>query len=199
MKPLLMRVGNGLFAGFVAAALMGLWPLAAHAAPQRAAPTVVGLWEQVDDDGRVGGWFQIYDRGDGIYEGKIVKMFLKPGEKPNPICTKCPGEQKNQPTLGLTLIKGMQRKGRHYENGTILDPRDGSVYQARMEISPDGQRLMLRGFLGIDLFGQSQIWRRLPESAMADAGGTTATGTTSQPGAPANARTAPPGQPAAKR
>ncbi len=86
---------------------------------------------------------------------------MRPGEKPNPICTKCPGDQKNQPTLGLALIKGMQRKGRNYENGTILDPRDGSVYQARMELSPDGQKLMMRGYLGIDLFGQSQIWRRL--------------------------------------
>lgn len=148
-----------------ALAVLSLTPV--HAASQRAAPVVAGLWEQVDDDGRVGGWFHIYER-DGIFEGRIVKMFPKPGDRPNPICTKCPGDQKNQPTLGLTLIKGMQRKGRHYENGTILDPRDGSVYQARMEISPDGQRLMVRGYLGIDLFGQSQIWRRLPESAMAE-------------------------------
>lgn len=140
----------------------------------------MGLWEQVDDDGRVGGWFQIYER-EGLIEGKIVKMFLRPGDKPNPICTRCPGDQKNQPTLGLVLIKGMQRKGRNFENGTILDPRDGSVYQARMELSPDGQRLMVRGFLGIDLFGQSQVWRRLPDSAAAEIGnGMTphATGTT---------------------
>ena len=142
----------------------------AASAPRRSAPPrrpSTGLWEQVDDDGTVGGWFHIYER-DGVFEGKIVKMFPKPGEKPNPICTKCPGDQKNQPSLGLTLIKGMQRKGRNYENGTILDPRDGSVYQARMELSPDGQKLMVRGFLGIDLFGQSQIWRRLPDSAMAE-------------------------------
>ncbi len=140
--------------------------VAVGVAQQRPAPTVEGVWEQVNDDGKVGSWFHIYERGGGIYEGKIVKMFPRPGEKPNPVCTKCTGEQKNQPTLGLTLIKGMQRKGRTYENGTIMDPRDGSVYNARMELSPDGQKLMVRGYLGIDLFGQSQIWRRLPDTAL---------------------------------
>jgi uncharacterized protein (DUF2147 family) len=200
MKRLLTRVASGLFAGLLAAALPGLSLTAAHAAPQRAAPSVVGLWEQVDDDGKVGGWFHIYERSDGLYEGKIVKAFPKPGEKPNAICTKCPGDQKNQPVLGLTIIKGMQRKGRNFENGTILDPRDGSVYQARMEISPDGQRLMVRGFLGIDLFGQSQIWRRLPESAMAEVGGTTGTTPPPQHGRSADRpMSLSPGQPAARR
>ena len=155
----------------VAGVLVALSVISAGAAPQRPAmATVEGLWEQVNDDGKVGGWFHIYER-DGIYEGRIVRMFAKPGERPNPLCTKCPGEQKNQPTLGLTLIKGMSRKGRNYENGTILDPRDGSVYSARMELSPDGQKLLVRGFLGIDLFGQSQVWRRLPDSALSEVTG----------------------------
>ena len=161
------RIRNSLSAGVFAMLLAGV-SVAVCAAPQRPAPpSVVGLWEQVDDDGRVGGWFHIYER-NGVYMGDIVKMFLKPGEKANPICTKCSGDQKNQPALGLTLIKGMQRKGLNYDNGSILDPRDGSVYQARMELSADGQKLMVRGFVGIDLFGQSQTWRRLPDSARAE-------------------------------
>ena len=159
-----IKIGSFAVAGLIAV----MQVTAVQAAPQRPGPpTVVGLWEQVDDDGKVGGWFHIYER-DGIFEGKIVKMFPKPGDKPNPICTQCPGDQKNQPSLGLTLIKNMQRSGRNFDKGTIMDPRDGSVYQARMELSPDGQQLMVRGFLGIDLFGKSQTWRRLPESAMTE-------------------------------
>ena len=68
--------------------------------------------------------------------------------------------------LGLTLIKGMERNGLKYEDGTIMDPRDGSVYRALMELSPDGKKLEVRGYLGIALFGRTQTWNRLPDNAM---------------------------------
>ncbi|MEO8667172.1 MAG: DUF2147 domain-containing protein [Bauldia sp.] len=133
------------------------------AMPVKAAgPTAVGLWEQSDDNGRVGGWFLIYENGK-VFEGALAKMFPKPGEDPNPICKKCKGDQKNAPSLGLVMIKGMQRDGLSYENGTILDPRDGTIYKARMEVSPDGNELTVRGYLGIPLFGKSQIWKRIPD------------------------------------
>jgi uncharacterized protein (DUF2147 family) len=159
-----MRLVPTIRGGLLAGLLVAVPAVASVAAPRPVAAPVVGYWEQVDDDGKVGGWFHIYER-EGVFEGRIVKMFFKPGENPNPICTQCPGAQKNLPTLGLVLIKGMQRNGRQYDQGTIMDPRDGSVYQARMEISPDGQKLLVRGFLGFDLLGKSQIWRRLPDSA----------------------------------
>jgi hypothetical protein len=129
---------------------------------EAAGPTAVGLWEQSDPSGRVGGWFLLYEN-NGVYEGALARMFPKPGEDPNPICRKCKGDQKNAPSLGLVMIKGMQRNGLEYENGTILDPRDGTVYKARMEVSPDGQELTVRGFVGIPLFGKSQVWKRIPD------------------------------------
>ena len=136
--------------------------------PLRAAePTVAGFWEAYDE-GRPGGWFLFFER-DGLYEGALVKAFNKPGEQPQLTCAKCTDERKDQPMIGLSIVKGMQRKGLRYENGTILDPRDGSVYKAKMELSPDSKQLEVRGFLGIELFGQSQIWRRLPDNAMSPA------------------------------
>jgi uncharacterized protein (DUF2147 family) len=148
--------------GAVTAAGVGL--MSARAAE----PTAVGLWEQVDENtGRAESWFRITEK-NGVYQGNIVKMFPKPGEDPNEkwLCTKCEGEERNAPVLGLALIKGMHRGGFAYEGGTIMDPRDGQVYRALMNLSPDGKKLEVRGFLGISLFGRSQIWNRLPDNAM---------------------------------
>ncbi len=130
--------------------------------------SAAGLWQQFDDvSGSSQGWFLISER-DGIYEGAIAKMFMKPDENPNPICTSCEADQKNAPWLGLTIIKGMKRNGMSYEDGTILDPRSGTAYKAVMQLSPDGQTLTVRGYLGIPLLGRDQIWKRLPDSAEAE-------------------------------
>jgi uncharacterized protein (DUF2147 family) len=132
-----------------------------------AEPSAVGLWEQVDEkSGKPESWFKITER-NGVYVGNIVKIFFKPGEDENWVCDKCEGDERGKPVLGLALIKGMQRKGLEYENGTIMDPRDGSVYSALMKISADGQKLEVRGFLGISFLGRSQMWNRLPDNALA--------------------------------
>ena len=129
-------------------------------------PSAVGLWEQVDEKtGQPESWFKIVER-NGAYEGNIVKIFQKPGEDENWVCHKCEGAEKGAPVLGLALIKGMKRNGMSYEDGTIMDPRDGSVYRALMKLSPDGKKLEVRGYLGISLFGRSQVWNRLPDNAL---------------------------------
>lgn len=145
--------------------VMGIAAAPALPNAPRVAMTAAGIWEKQNSSGKPEGWFRIEERG-GVYEGQIVRMFpAKPGDDPAAFrCTGCEGAQRNAPVLGITFITGMRRHGLRYEDGTILDPRDGSKYKAVMELSPDGQQLTVRGFLGIELFGQSQIWRRIPEA-----------------------------------
>lgn len=148
--------------GFATAIVIALLTMgAARAAP----PTVAGLWEQSDDKGVVGAWF-LFEEKDGLYFGRLVKMFKKPGEKLVEICTKCTGDQKNAKMLGLTIVKGMKRDALSYREGSILDPRDGSVYHAQMDLSEDGKQLSVRGYLGLPIFGQTQVWNRLPDDAI---------------------------------
>jgi uncharacterized protein (DUF2147 family) len=141
-------------------AFIALTLLAAAASVHAAELSPAGLWKTIDDrSGQAKGLIRIREIA-GKFEGKIDKIFPKPGDDPAPRCEKCEGSLHNQPVLGLTFLWGFTKQGDEYQGGEILDPESGKIYQAKMKLVDGGKKLEVRGFIGFSLFGRSQIWLR---------------------------------------
>ena len=136
------------------------WVFLAAGYVQAAETSPAGLWKTIDDQsGQAKGLIRIREIA-GKFEGKIDKIFPKPGDNPAPRCEKCEGSLHNQPVLGLTFLWGFTKQGDEYQGGEILDPESGKIYRAKMKLVDGGKKLEVRGFIGFSLFGRSQTWLR---------------------------------------
>jgi uncharacterized protein (DUF2147 family) len=62
----------------------------------------------------------------------------------------------------MTILRHMHQDGDEWSGGEILDPENGKTYRAKMKLTDGGQKLVLRGYIGISIFGRSQTWLRRP-------------------------------------
>lgn len=137
-----------------------LLSLAALAAQAQATPA--GLWKTVDDDtGKEKSLVRIAEAG-GVYTGKIEKL-LDPARQ-DAKCDKCSDERKDQPVLGMTIIRNIKHSAGDaalWDGGEILDPNNGKTYKLRVKPVDGGQKLEVRGYIGAPLLGRTQTWTRV--------------------------------------
>ena len=118
----------------------------------------IGVWKTIDDKtGKPRALVRIYVQ-DGKYFGKIVQSFT-PGAETR-VCSECTDERKNQPIIGLLIIRNVTLKDGEYGGGDILDPDNGSVYRCKFHLEGGVTVLVVRGFIGFSLLGRSQTWHR---------------------------------------
>jgi uncharacterized protein (DUF2147 family) len=141
-------------AGFLA--LQALGPVSAWASDP-ASP--IGLWRTIDDKtNKPRALVQIVAR-NGLLFGTVTGILDR--KYTDARCQNCSGDRQNQPVLGLEIIRNMRPDGNGWDGGTILNPETGDVYRCRMHLGPNGQTLVVRGFVGISLLGRTQTWQRI--------------------------------------
>ncbi len=122
---------------------------------------VLGEWLTLDGKARVH-----IEKADGKYSGSIC--WLKEPEYPDgdPEQGKPKHDRENpdkakkqRPLMGLRLIEGFEFDGKNtWTKGSIYDPESGNTYKCKMTL--DGDKLHVRGFIGISLIGRTTTWSR---------------------------------------
>jgi uncharacterized protein (DUF2147 family) len=125
---------------------------------QEASP--VGRWTTIDDETKKPkSVIAIYEENGKLF-GKIEKLFREPNEEPNPVCDKCEGALKNQPILGMVILRDLKKDDDEWSGGKILDPGNGKTYKCKIAVEDGGKKLKVRGYIGMALIGRTQYWVR---------------------------------------
>jgi len=120
--------------------------------------SVLGKWKTIDDETqKPASYVEIYEE-KGKFYGKVLEI-LKDGTEPNAICEECTDDRKNQPIVGMQIIRGLKKDRDQWNAGTILDPNNGKVYKCYLELE-EPNKLKLRGYIGFSLIGRTQYWYR---------------------------------------
>jgi uncharacterized protein (DUF2147 family) len=125
---------------------------------------VIGVWNTSDNDGQI----EIFRCGDK-YCGRIVSTrepCYPPdddrgmGGQPRIDRNNPDPALRTRPILGLTIMEAFTFCGENqWKGGKIYDPGSGNTYKCKMSLS-SLDRLKVRGFIGISLFGRTSVWTR---------------------------------------
>jgi len=124
--------------------------------------TPVGLWKTIDDESKQEKSLVRISESGGVLSAKIEKL-LDP-TKQDSKCDKCSDERKNQPVVGMAIVRNVKQNADDkamWDGGEILDPNNGKTYKVRMKPVDGGKALEVRGYIGAPLLGRTQTWQRV--------------------------------------
>ncbi|MBD2769777.1 DUF2147 domain-containing protein [Hymenobacter sp. BT664] len=137
-----------------------LLSLLAAAFSVQAAPNpdaVLGVWKNGEGTGMI----QIFKKGDK-YFGRIVwlKVPNNPDGTPRTDVNNPDEAKRKTPLKGLENMRDFTFTGDNkWEEGKIYDPKNGNDYSCQMTLV-DPNTLEVRGFIGVSLFGRTDVWKR---------------------------------------
>ena len=124
----------------------------------------LGLWKTIDDvTGEPRSILEIAQDKDHHLYGKILKVFPHKGYSQKEGCQICKGTYHNQSLEGMIVMKKLIQENpesKNWDNGKITDPLSGKTYRCSLQVLQK-DKLMVRGYIGLPLFGRSQQWIRV--------------------------------------
>ncbi len=110
---------------------------------------IIGSYWSPKKDAKI----EIYLKGQE-YFGKFVWLKLPKQDDKNPVRS-----LQRRAVLGLEFLTGFSFSNGVYSNGEIYDPETGKTYSCKMTI--EGNNLKVRGYIGISLFGRTEIFEKI--------------------------------------
>lgn len=131
------------------------------AAAQAAGPAPLGRW--ITESGNLE--VEVAPCGDALC-GTVVRVLANrsmsaPGQEMAPV--------DGRPALGMTILSQLRPGGDGEWNGSIYNRENGKTYSVRVSPGTAAGELLVRGYVGLPLFGKTQVWRRAPAAAAAAA------------------------------
>lgn len=128
------------------------------------ADDIMGLWNTAENESKI----EIFKCGNR-YCGRIAELKAPnyPADDKKGMAGQPKVDRKNpdpdlrtHPLLGIQIMEGFIFSGStSWEGGRIYDPENGKTYKCTMTLSAPN-RLEVRGFIGISLFGRTSTWTR---------------------------------------
>ncbi len=123
--------------------------VANHGYAQTGSDKILGLYWSPKKDAKI----EIFKKGDR-YFGKSVWEATPKKDLENPDL-----QLRQRDLLGVNLLTNFSYNDTEYSGGEIYDPANGKTYSCK--ISFTGQNLKVRGYIGISMFGRTEIFERI--------------------------------------
>jgi uncharacterized protein (DUF2147 family) len=127
--------------------------------PSRTGESVLlGEWWTENNEGIVK--FAKYP--DGTYRGTTTccKPKRYTDESPETDIHNPNPKLRTRSPIGIVIIWKLVYEDGEYTGGYVYNPRDGKTYHIQVKVI-DQNTIKIRGYLGLPVFGQSQVWKRV--------------------------------------